>query len=38
VDEVLFGRLSEGGSAVVDWHDGEYLMNVEEDALEESFA
>jgi ATP-dependent Clp protease ATP-binding subunit ClpA len=29
VDEVLFGRLSEGGSAVVDWRDG-YCMDVEE--------
>jgi len=28
VDEVLFGRLSDGGSAVVDWHDGEYCMDV----------
>jgi ATP-dependent Clp protease ATP-binding subunit ClpA len=35
VDEVLFGRLSEGGSAVVDW-DGEYLMNIEGAALEAS--
>jgi len=29
VDEVLFGRLSEGGSAVVDWRDG-YCMEVQE--------
>jgi len=36
VDEVLFGRLSEGGSAVVDWQDGEYLMNIEGAALEAS--
>jgi ATP-dependent Clp protease ATP-binding subunit ClpA len=35
VDEVLFGRLSEGGRAVVDW-DGEYLMNIEGAALEAS--
>ena len=28
VDEVLFGRLSEGGSAVVDWRD-DYCMDVE---------
>jgi ATP-dependent Clp protease ATP-binding subunit ClpA len=35
VDEVLFGRLSGGGRAVVDWQDGEYCMNVEETALEE---
>ncbi|MCL2211998.1 MAG: ATP-dependent Clp protease ATP-binding subunit ClpA, partial [Treponema sp.] len=27
VDEVLFGRLSEGGSAVVDWQEG-YRMDV----------
>jgi ATP-dependent Clp protease ATP-binding subunit ClpA len=30
VDEVLFGRLSEGGNAVVDWIDGEYQLNIEE--------
>jgi ATP-dependent Clp protease ATP-binding subunit ClpA len=30
VDEVLFGRLSEGGSAVVDWVDGEYKLNIAE--------
>jgi ATP-dependent Clp protease ATP-binding subunit ClpA len=29
VDEVLFGSLSEGGSAVVDWRDG-YRMDIEE--------
>ncbi|GBU29011.1 ATP-dependent Clp protease ATP-binding protein [Treponema sp. R8-4-B8] len=29
VDEVLFGSLSEGGSAVVDWRDG-YCMDIEE--------
>jgi ATP-dependent Clp protease ATP-binding subunit ClpA len=29
VDEVLFGRLSEGGDAVVDWREGEYRMDVE---------
>jgi len=29
VDEVLFGNLSEGGSAVVDWRDG-YRMDIEE--------
>ncbi|MDR0442482.1 MAG: ATP-dependent Clp protease ATP-binding subunit ClpA [Treponema sp.] len=27
VDEVLFGRLSEGGSAIVDWRDGGYCMD-----------
>jgi len=37
VDEVLFGRLSEGGKAVVDWQDGEYQMNIEGAALEASF-
>jgi len=34
VDEVLFGSLSEGGSAVVDWLDGEYCMDVEKVDLE----
>ena len=34
VDEVLFGSLSDGGSAVVDWRGGEYRMDVEENALE----
>ena len=29
VDEVLFGRLSEGGSAVVDWRD-DYCMDISE--------
>jgi ATP-dependent Clp protease ATP-binding subunit ClpA len=29
VDEVLFGSLSEGGSAIVDWRDG-YCMDIEE--------
>jgi ATP-dependent Clp protease ATP-binding subunit ClpA len=29
VDEVLFGSLSEGGSAVVDWRD-DYCMDIEE--------
>jgi ATP-dependent Clp protease ATP-binding subunit ClpA len=29
VDEVLFGRLSEGGDAVVDWRDG-YCMDISE--------
>ncbi|MCL2066799.1 MAG: ATP-dependent Clp protease ATP-binding subunit ClpA [Treponema sp.] len=28
VDEVLFGRLSRGGSAAVDWQDDGYCMNV----------
>ncbi|MDR3019647.1 MAG: ATP-dependent Clp protease ATP-binding subunit ClpA [Treponema sp.] len=28
VDEVLFGSLSDGGSATVDWRDGEYCMDV----------
>ena len=29
VDEVLFGSLSDGGSAVVDWRDGQFLMTNE---------
>jgi ATP-dependent Clp protease ATP-binding subunit ClpA len=33
VDEVLFGSLSEGGAARVDYHDGEYYIEVLE-ALE----
>ena len=28
VDEVLFGRLNEGGSAVVDWREDGYFMDV----------
>jgi ATP-dependent Clp protease ATP-binding subunit ClpA len=28
VDEVLFGRLSDGGSATVDWRDGEYRVDI----------
>jgi len=28
VDEVLFGRLSEGGSAVVDWRNGGYCLDI----------
>jgi ATP-dependent Clp protease ATP-binding subunit ClpA len=28
VDEVLFGRLSSGGAARVDWQNGEYRMDV----------
>ena len=30
VDEMLFGRLSEGGSAVVDWRDEGYFMDIHE--------
>jgi ATP-dependent Clp protease ATP-binding subunit ClpA len=26
VDEVLFGQLSNGGSATVDWRDGEFIV------------
>jgi len=33
VDEVLFGRLSGGGSAVVDWRDG-YCMDIQESSQE----
>ncbi|MCL1931812.1 MAG: AAA family ATPase, partial [Treponema sp.] len=29
VDEVLFGRLSEGGSATVVWRDGEYQIDID---------
>ena len=29
VDEVLFGRLSEGGSAIVDYRDDDYCMEVQ---------
>jgi ATP-dependent Clp protease ATP-binding subunit ClpA len=32
VDEVLFGRLSNGGSAAVDWKDG-YLITINNDPL-----
>ena len=28
VDEILFGRLSGGGSANVDWRDGSYFMKI----------
>jgi ATP-dependent Clp protease ATP-binding subunit ClpA len=28
VDEVLFGRLSEGGDARADWRDGEYCIDI----------
>jgi ATP-dependent Clp protease ATP-binding subunit ClpA len=28
VDEVLFGRLSDGGAARVDWVDGAYRIEV----------
>jgi ATP-dependent Clp protease ATP-binding subunit ClpA len=28
VDEVLFGRLSEGGAARADWRDGEYRIDI----------
>jgi ATP-dependent Clp protease ATP-binding subunit ClpA len=30
VDEVLFGRLSLGGNATVDWRDGEYQVDIED--------
>jgi ATP-dependent Clp protease ATP-binding subunit ClpA len=30
VDEVLFGRLNEGGSAVVDWREDSYCMDIPE--------
>jgi ATP-dependent Clp protease ATP-binding subunit ClpA len=28
VDEVLFGRLSDGGAARADWQDGEYRIDI----------
>jgi ATP-dependent Clp protease ATP-binding subunit ClpA len=31
IDEVLFGRLAEGGAARVDWQDGQYRMDVLEE-------
>jgi ATP-dependent Clp protease ATP-binding subunit ClpA len=31
VDEVLFGRLSGGGRATVDWREGEYQLDVSEE-------
>jgi ATP-dependent Clp protease ATP-binding subunit ClpA len=34
VDEVLFGSLSGGGGATVDWRDGEYRMDVTEHSQE----
>ena len=34
VDEVLFGRLSEGGNAVVDWRDEEYQLDITENLYE----
>jgi ATP-dependent Clp protease ATP-binding subunit ClpA len=30
VDEVLFGRLSGGGSAEADWRDGNYQIDITE--------
>ena len=30
VDEVLFGSLSAGGKAYIDWQDGEYRITIEE--------
>ena len=30
VDEVLFGRLSEGGNAIVDWKNNGYVMDVKD--------
>jgi ATP-dependent Clp protease ATP-binding subunit ClpA len=29
VDEVLFGRLSGGGGATVDWRDDQYCIDIE---------
>jgi ATP-dependent Clp protease ATP-binding subunit ClpA len=36
VDEVLFGRLSEGGYAVIDWQDGEYQFEITENIIPET--
>jgi ATP-dependent Clp protease ATP-binding subunit ClpA len=36
VDEVLFGRLNEGGGAVVDWKDGDYCMDISHQECEET--
>jgi ATP-dependent Clp protease ATP-binding subunit ClpA len=36
VDEVLFGRLSEGGAAAVDWREGAYCMDISDKACEET--
>jgi ATP-dependent Clp protease ATP-binding subunit ClpA len=33
VDQVLFGELSAGGSARVDYRDGEYKLDISESAL-----
>jgi ATP-dependent Clp protease ATP-binding subunit ClpA len=33
VDEVLFGRLSEGGAAQADWRDGDYRIEVRSQEL-----
>jgi ATP-dependent Clp protease ATP-binding subunit ClpA len=35
VDEVLFGRLSQGGKASADWRDGEYHIDITEEIPEE---
>ena len=32
VDEVLFGRLSSGGAATADWRDGDYEIDITEEA------
>ena len=36
VDEVLFGSLSSGGGATVDWRDGEYRMDVDGQDMDEA--
>jgi ATP-dependent Clp protease ATP-binding subunit ClpA len=35
IDEVLFGRLSCGGSAIADWRDGQYHINLTEEIPED---
>jgi ATP-dependent Clp protease ATP-binding subunit ClpA len=35
VDEVLFGRLEEGGHATADYADGEYIIEIADPAPKE---
>jgi ATP-dependent Clp protease ATP-binding subunit ClpA len=36
VDEVLFGQLSSGGNAAIDWRDGEYHVDIDKPCTEPS--
>jgi ATP-dependent Clp protease ATP-binding subunit ClpA len=36
VDEVLFGRLSSGGSAEADWRDDRYQIDITESVCQEA--